>query len=92
MVKYGRAHEVKERMFRVNNTRQEQVSASTMGPSAKISTTINEIKDEKLQIPMNETVKKSNVPQYSNGTSMLTLIQRQFNYFPPVEITTTRRH
>lgn len=94
--KSGRAHEIKGDILRVGTTRQEQFCKSTMGPSdsstAKISATVNQIKEEKVQVSKEETALKNNVPQYSNGKSMVTLIHRQFNYLPPFEneITTSR--
>lgn len=97
MAKSGRAHDIKEGIPRVGTTRQEQFCELTMGRSdssaAKISATVNQIKEERVQVSKEETALKSNVPQYSNGKSMVTLIHRHFNYLPPVKnvITTTRR-
>ncbi|KAL9981876.1 hypothetical protein ACROYT_G010639 [Oculina patagonica] len=75
MAKSGRAHDIKEGIPRVGTTRQEQFCELTMGRSdssaAKISATVNQIKEERVQVSKEETALKSNVPQYSNGKSMI---------------------
>lgn len=86
--------------LRINATSHEQYFVSIMGPSSSPATgsniTENKMNKEKAKIFKDaETVKPKNVISQANngrGNRMLKMINKQFNYPPPVGSYTLSNH